>query len=317
MKGNMVRIPVILILLLILALIPFWASRYVENVCLLICVFVALASMWNLLAGYSGMVSLGQQMFVGTGGYALAVLSMYYGVPIFLSIFIGGLISLLLAVLICLPIFRMKGVYFAIGTWVIAEALGICFSNWGYVKYGMGIFIQPTQKMSMSTIYYASAVVCALSILIVFLLLRSNLGLALMAIRDDDTASEMLGVNIFRCKLVCFLISAFITGISAGILYLNTLYLNTVFIQPFEAFGIGWTVNLLFIVIIGGIGTLEGPIVGAVIFVILQQFLSEYVGYNLIILGAITILVIFFSPRGIMGTFQHRTGFELFPVRRQ
>jgi branched-chain amino acid transport system permease protein len=133
-----------------------------------------------------------------------------------------------------------------------------------------------------------------------------------MAIRDDDTASEMVGVNIFRCKLTCFLLSAFITGMSAGI-----LYLNTVFIQPFEAFGIGWTVNLLFIVIIGGIGTLEGPIIGAVIFVILQQFLSEYIGYNLIILGAITILVIFFAPRGIMGTFQQKIGFEFFPVRRQ
>jgi branched-chain amino acid transport system permease protein len=236
---------------------------------------------------------------------------MYYGLPIFLSILIGGFTSLLLAVLISLPIFRMKGVYFAIGTWVIAEALGICFSNWGYVKYGMGIFIQPTQKISMSTIYYASAVICVCSLLLVYLLLRSNLGLALMAIRDDDTASEMMGVDIFRCKLVCFLLSAFITGIAAGV-----LYLNTVFIQPFEAFGIGWTVNLLFIVIIGGIGTLEGPIIGAVIFVILQQFLSEYVGYNLIILGAITIFVIFFAPRGIIGSVQNKYGIEFFPIRR-
>jgi len=143
------------------------------------------------------------------------------------------------------------------------------------------------------------------------LLLRSNVGLALMAIRDDDKASESLGVNIFRCKFVCFLISAFITGLTAGI-----LYLNAIFIQPFEAFGISWTVNLLFIVIIGGIGTLEGPILGAIIFVLLQQFLSEYVGYNLIILGAITIGVIFFAPKGIIGTIQEKTGFELFPVRR-
>jgi branched-chain amino acid transport system permease protein len=268
--------------------------------------------MWNLLAGYSGLVSLGQQMFVGVGGYTLAVLSMYYGLPIFLSILLGGFICVILAALISLPIFRMKGVYFAIGTWVIAEALGICFSNWGYVKYGMGIFIQPSQKMSMSTIYYAAAFICTVSVLLVYLLLRSNLGLALMAIRDDDVASEMMGVDIFRCKLTCFLISAFVTGISAGV-----LYLNTVFIQPFEAFGIGWTVNLLFIVIIGGIGTLEGPIVGAITFVVLQQFLSEYVGYNLIILGTITILVMFFAPRGIVGTFQHRYRIELFPIRRQ
>jgi branched-chain amino acid transport system permease protein len=105
--------------------------------------------------------------------------------------------------------------------------------------------------------------------------------------------------------------SAFITGLAAGV-----LYLNAIFIQPFEAFGISWTVNLLFIVIIGGIGTIEGPILGAIIFILLQQFLSEYVGYNLIILGAITIAVIFFAPRGIVGTFQAKTGWELFPVRR-
>jgi len=311
-SKKKIRFTIVIILLFILAIIPLWASRYVENVCLLVCAYMALASMWNLLAGYSGMVSLGQQMFVGVGGYTLAVLSMYYGLPIFLSIMIGGFISVFLAILISFPIFRMKGVYFAIGTWVIAEALGICFSNWAYVKYGMGIFIQPSQKMSMSTIYYAAAIICVGSISVVYLLLRSNLGLALMAIRDDDVASEMMGVNIFRCKLTCFLISAFITGIAAGV-----LYLNTVFIQPFEAFGIGWTVNLLFIVIIGGIGTLEGPVIGALIFVILQQFLSEYVGYNLIILGAITILVIFFAPKGIIGTFQHKYGFELFPVRRE
>ena len=295
----------------LLAIIPLWASRYVVNVILLVCVYVTLASMWNLLAGYAGMVSLGQQMFIGMGGYTLAVSSMYYNTPIFLGVIFGGLISVILALIISLPVFRMKGVYFAIGTWVIAESLGLCFSNWKYVKYGMGLFIQPAYKLSMSTIYYGALLVSIGSIALVYLLLRSNLGLALMAIRDDDVASEGMGVDIFRCKLTCFLISAFVSGVAAGI-----LYLNTIFIQPFEAFGIGWTVNLLFIVIIGGIGTVEGPIVGAVIFIILQQFLSEYVGYNLIIFGVITILVIFFMPTGIAGAFQRKFGIEIFPVRR-
>jgi branched-chain amino acid transport system permease protein len=291
--------------------LPFWTSRYIVNVFLLICVHTALASMWNLLAGYSGMISLGQQMFIGLGGYTLAVLSVYYQVPVFLAAFIGGVISLLLALTISLPIFRMKGVYFAIGTWVIAEALGICFSNWGYVRYGMGMFIQPAYKLSMSVTYYAALVLSAGSVAIIYGILRSKLGLGLMAIRDDDMASEALGVNIFRCKLTCFLIGAFITGMTAGV-----LYLNTIFIQPFEAFGIGWTVKLLFIVIIGGIGTIEGPILGAILFVILQQYLSEYVGYNMIILGAITIAVILVAPKGIMGTLQEKLGWTLFRIRR-
>ena len=292
--------------------LPFWASRYVVSVFLLIFLYVALASMWNLLAGYSGLISLGQQMFVGLGGYSVAVFSTYYGVPVFLSVIAGGMISVVLAILISRSVFRMRGVYFAIGTWIIAEALGITFSNWKYVRYGMGMFIQPAYKLPMSYIYYAALVLGVGSIALVYILLRSSLGLALMAIRDDDVSSEAMGVNIFRCKLICFLISAFVTGMSAGV-----LYLNTIFIQPFEAFGIGWTVNLLFIVIIGGIGTIEGPLVGGVVFVLLQQFLSEYVGFNLIILGTITILTIFFAPTGIVGTFQEKLHFEFFPVRRR
>ena len=312
MSPNRIRLIVIIFLLAALMILPHLASRYVVNVLLLVCVYVALASMWNLLAGYSGMVSLGQQMFIGLGGYTLAVLSLYYGIPIFLGVFLGGVVSVILALSISMSVFRMKGVYFAIGTWVIAEALGICFSNWGYVRYGMGLFIQPAYRLSMVSIYYGAVVTCLVSLGLVYFLLRSKLGLALMAIRDDDGASEALGVNIFRCKLTCFLIGAFITGTAAGI-----LYLNTIFIQPFEAFGIGWTVKLLFIVIIGGIGTIAGPIVGAIIFVLLQQFLSEYVGYNLIILGGITIAVIFFAPTGIIGTLQKKWGFELLPIRRQ
>jgi branched-chain amino acid transport system permease protein len=250
-------------------------------------------------------------MFVGLGGYTMAVLTLYYGIPISLAVLSGGVLSVILALVISIPVFRMKGVYFAIGTWVIAEALAICFSNWGYVRYGMGLFVQSAYQLSMSWVYYAAMVMCLGSVLLVYLLLRSKLGLALMTIRDDDVASEAMGVNIFGCKLTCFLISAFFTGITAGI-----LYLNAIFIQPFEAFGIGWTVKLLFIVIIGGIGTVEGPLVGAIVFVLLQQFLSEYVGYNLIILGTVTIAVNILAPQGIVGALKKRFGIELLPISR-
>jgi branched-chain amino acid transport system permease protein len=312
MTSNRLRFSILALFLIALGALPLWASRYVVSVFLLIYLYVALASMWNLLAGYSGLISLGQQMFIGLGGYAVAVFSMYYGIPVFLSVIVGGMISVILAILISKSVFRMRGVYFAIGTWIIAEALGIVFSNWGYVKYGMGIFIQPAYKLSMSSVYYAAMILGVGSVALVYLLLRSNLGLSLMAIRDDNAASEALGVNIFRCKLTCFLISAFVTGLAAGV-----LYLNTIFIQPFEAFGIGWTVKLLFIAIIGGMGTVGGPIAGAVVFVLLQQFLSEYVGFNLIILGTITIVTIIFVPKGIVGMFQEKFAFELFPVRRR
>lgn len=311
MSANRARWGLLLVTLAILASVPLWSSRYVVNVLLLVFVYVAMGSMWNLLAGYSGLVSLGQQMFIGIGGYTLAVLSVYYGLPLSLSVLCGGTVSVLLAVVISLPIFRMKGVYFAIGTWVVAEVLGICFSNWSYVKYGMGMFIQPAYRLSMTSVYYGALGVGCGAVALVYVLLRSNLGLALMAIRDDDVGARSLGVIIFRCKFACFLIAAFVTGVAAGI-----LYLNTIFIQPFEAFGIGWTVKLLFIVIVGGIGTLEGPIVGSALYVLMQQYLAEHADFNLIVMGTVAILVLLLAPRGIVGTVKSRLAIELLPTRR-
>jgi len=292
--------------------LPLWGSRYWVLVFLLFSLYLAMAQMWNLLAGYSGLISLGQQSFIGLGGYSLAVLSVYDGVPIWLSIFIGGLISVLFALIISVPIFRMRGVYFAIGTWIVAEALGISFSNWEYVRYGMGLFVKPAYKLSINQIYYAALAMGVGSVVLVYAILRSKLGLGLMAMRDDEGASETLGVEVFRSKLYCFLIAAFMTGITAGV-----LYLYQIFIQPYKAFGIDWTVRLVFIVIIGGIGTIEGPIIGAIIFVFLQLVFSEYIGLSLLLLGSVAVIVILIAPKGIMGTIQEKLGFEILSPRRK
>lgn len=302
----------ILLLVLLLISLPQWASRYWILVVLLFSLNLALSQMWNLLAGYSGLISLGQQGFIGLGGYTLAVFSIYYGFPIWLSILIGGIISVLFALLISAPIFRMRGVYFAIGTWTVAETLRIIFSNWKYVGYGMGLFVKPAYSLSFNTIYYTALGVGIASVVLVYVLLRSKLGLGLMAIRDEETASETLGVDIFRCKLKCFLISAGVTGAVSGV-----LYLHNIFIQPYSAFGIDWTVRLVFITIIGGIGTIEGPIIGSFLYVFLHQWLSEYPSVSLLILGSIAIGVILIAPKGIMGTLQERLGFEILSPRRR
>jgi len=302
----------IAVVVLALACLPYWASRYWVLVGLLFSLNLALAQMWNLLAGYSGLISLGQQAFVGLGGYTLAVFSMYYGFPIWLSILIGGIISVLFALLISAPIFRMRGVYFAIGSWTVAETLRILFSNWKYVGYGMGLFVKPAYALSFNTIYYAALFVGVASVALVYFLLRSKLGLGLMAMRDDETSSETMGVDIFRTKLTCFVLAAGVTGVVSGV-----LYLHNIFIQPFSAFGIDWTVRLVFITVIGGIGTIEGPIIGAFIYVFLQQWLSEYPSVSLLILGVIAIAVILVAPKGIMGTIQERLGFEILSPRRK
>jgi branched-chain amino acid transport system permease protein len=299
------------LVVLALASLPFWASRYWLLVVLLFFLNIGLSQMWNLLAGYSGLISLGQQAFMGLGGYVLAVFSMYYGFPIWLSIFIGGIISCLFALLISVPIFRMRGVYFAIGTWTVAETLRILFSNWKYVGYGMGLFVKPAYKLGFSSIFYAGLFVGVGSVALVYFILRSKLGLGLMAMRDDETSSETMGVDIFRTKLTCFILAGGVTGVVSGV-----LYLNTIFMQPFSAFGIDWTVRLVFITIIGGIGTIEGPIIGSIVYVLLQQWLSEYPSVSLLILGVIAISVILVAPKGIMGTIQERLGFEFLSPRR-
>ena len=173
-----------------LGTVPIWGTDYAMLFFMLFCIYLALAQMWNLLAGYSGLISLGQQSFVGLGGYTLAVLNSYYGINIWIGAGLGGLASVLLALFMSLFIFRMKGVYFAIGTWIFAEALLVWFSNWAYVKYGSGLFIKPTNEFSMEAIYYAAFVVGAGSVALVYILLRSRLGLGLMAMRDDDQVSD-------------------------------------------------------------------------------------------------------------------------------
>ncbi|MDA8441336.1 MAG: branched-chain amino acid ABC transporter permease [Peptococcaceae bacterium] len=294
-----------------LLIVPDLGSQYLVLLLQLIFLYLAFAEMWNLLAGYTGLISLGQQIFIGLGGYALAVLTEYYNLPIWVGILVGGVISGLVAWLLAVLLFRMRGVYFTIATWITAEAMITVFSNWAYVHQGIGFFIKASYNLTTNEIYYAALVVGVGSVVLVNLLLRSRLGLGLMAMRDNEAAAETLGVKIFRSKLISFIISAVLTGIIGGL-----FYLSQVFIQPTDAFGINWTIAVVFIVVIGGMGTIEGPIIGAIIYVLLQQFLAQYVGVGMIILGVIAIAVILVAPRGIVGTAYQRVNFRLFASHR-
>ncbi len=306
-----IRIALLTLVVLVLGSVSIFGDQYTKLVFMLAFFYMALGQFWNLLGGYAGLVSLGQQIFIGLGGYTLAVTVLYYGFPMWLGVLTGGVISLLFALVISPAIFRMSGVYFTIGTWVVAESLAIWFSNWDYVKMGQGLFIKPAMKLSVSQLYYLAMLVGICSVALVYWLMRSKLGLALMAMRNDPGASETSGVSVFRNKLYCYLISSFCTGITAG-----ALYLNMIFIQPYKAFGIEWTVAMLFIVIIGGIGTIEGPIIGAVIYVLLQQYLSDYASVSMLVLGVVAILIMLIVPKGIMGTIQEKLGFEILSPRR-
>ncbi|WP_246105629.1 branched-chain amino acid ABC transporter permease [Sporomusa termitida] len=305
------RLLIPVILLVILCSLPFLVNEYITSILVQILLYMALGQMWNLLAGYAGLVSLGQQMFVGLGGYSLAVITEIYQLPIILGIITGGVVSVILAVIISQPIFKMRGVYFSIGTWIAAEALAVYFSNWTYVRSGQGFNITASYELTTVDLYYIALVVGAGAVVLVYALLRSTLGLALMAMRDNESAAETVGIELYQTKLKCFLLAAFVTGITGAALYLSIAY-----VQPFAAFGIDWTVAMVFMVIIGGTGTIEGPVLGAVLYVILKQYLYDYPGISMIILGIIAIGVIFVAPKGAMGTLYERYGFEILSARR-
>lgn len=302
----------LLVILVLLALLPvFKNSAYLVSLVTLVMIYMAMGQMWNLLGGYAGLLSLGMQAFIGIGGYSLAVFSIDFGMSIYAAVLIGGVLSVLFGLVVSPALFKMTGVYFAIGTWVVAEALMIFFSNWSVVKYAKGIMIKSVYFLSGNQIYYIAVVLGVVSVLVVYLLMRSKTGLALMAMRDNPAAAESMGVKIFSTKLKCYMIACFITGIAGGVMYINLAY-----ITPSASISTQWTIAMTFMVIIGGIGTMEGPIIGAIVYVALTQYLYNFPGISMIILGAIAVIAIMIVPNGIMGTLHNKTGFEILSPRR-
>jgi len=305
-KINKTILSIFILFILVLGTVPFWGTDYIMFFCLLFCVYLSFSQMWNLLIGFSGLFSLGQPAFIGLSGYTIAVATHYFGLSAWSSLAIAGLFSILFALFMSPFIFRVRGIYFGIITLIFPESMLLLFSNWEYVKYAQGMFIKPDHPISITTMYYVAFFIGMSALATVYLILRSNLGLGLMAMRDNEEVANTMGVETFRLKVYCFLIASLFTGLAGGI-----YYIFQIFIQPQEAFSIGWSVKLIFIVIIGGIGTIEGPIVGTFIFVLLSQWLAEYFSVSMIILGIIAIAVIHLAPKGIMGTLQGKFGLRI------
>lgn len=310
-KKTISKYGLLAVVIIALIALPGYGSGNMMTVATLILIYLAMGQMWNLMGGYAGLLSLGMQTFIGLGGYALAVLSVKYGLNIYLSILLGAVVAVVFALVISPALFKMSGVYFAIGSWVVAEALVIWFSNWELVDYAKGIAISSVYRISATQIYYTALILGVAAVAIVFFLMRSRTGLALMAIRDNESAAETMGVKVFRTKLKVYLIASFFMTIAGGVMYIQQSFIN-----PSEGFGINWTIIMTFMVIIGGMGTMDGPILGAVFYVLLYQYLYTLPGMSMIILGAVAVIVIIIAPKGIMGTINEKTGFEILSPRR-
>lgn len=303
-------------LVAVAASMPFWAeSSWMREFVEIACYFI-FAMMWNLLAGYGGMVSIGQQAFYGFGGYTMLILGNFGGVNPFVAIPLAALASALLAVPLSKVAFRLQGGYFAIGTWVISEVLRLSFANLSAVGGGSGTSLTALRgidKATRESVTFWTALACVVaSVALVYLFLRSKQGLALLAIRDNEVAAESQGIDVQRMKLAVYVVAAFGAGL-AGALY----FVGNLRISPDAAFSVNWTAFAIFMVVIGGIGRIEGPIVGALIFWALNKGFSDYGTWYLLGLGVLAIVVTIFFKQGLWGWAQQRWGWSLFPTQRR
>ena len=275
---------------------------------------LALAQMWNLLAGYAGLVSIGQQAYVGLGGYALLYLADTLEVNVFLAVPLAGLVSAVLSIPTAALVFRLRGGYFAIGTWVVAEVYRQVVANTSQLGGGSGATITSAVRVDRTVrenvTYWIALAVGVGSVLIVHLILRSRLGLALRAARDREGAAASLGVDVFWTRFKVYVVASTVCGVTGAVIYLSLLRL-----QPGATFGINWTAFMIFAVVIGGIGSITGPILGTVVYFALQEYLADLGAVYLIILGAIAIVVMLRAPRGLWGLVIDRWGVTLFPER--
>lgn len=320
-RTSQIAAVVALVAIVVLVSLPWWGNRGQMQLLGQIFVYLALASVWNLLAGFTGLVSIGQQAYVGFGGYILFALAIFAGVNPLLTIPIAGVLGALIAIPVATLIFRLSGAYFAIGTWVVAEVFRLVFAQISSLGGGSGNSLPPyvVREISQSrdvremVIYWTALLLALLVIGFVYALLRSRQGLALTAIRDSERASESLGVNIWRTKFIVYVLSAGATAMIGSLIFIQKLR-----ISPDAAFSVNdWTAYVIFITVIGGIGRIEGPIIGTIVYFALRQTLADQGVTYLLILGAVAIVIMLFAPQGIWGFIVQRYGIELFPVRRQ
>ncbi|WP_316773391.1 branched-chain amino acid ABC transporter permease [Streptomyces sasae] len=301
------------VVLLAMAALPYLVESGVTAQLVKLCYLVALASMWNLLAGYAGMMSMGQQAFIGLGAYLLFVVN-DHGVNVYAGTLVVSAVVALLAWPVSYLAFRLRGGYFAVGTWVIAEVVRLIVVRFDSLGAASGrtlsdVTADPVLRRAFT--YWLALVVMAAAVLGTYAVLRSRLGLSLQAIRDDDTAAGSLGVNVTRGKRIIYITAAAGCAAAGAVICVNSLGVAS----PTQIFGVQYSALMVFMVIIGGIGTIEGPVVGAIAYFLLDKYFAQSGVWYLIVVGAAAIVVSLYLPRGLWGTLAHRTGFAVFPVR--
>lgn len=319
--SNLLRLILAVVIILGLATGPFWADRGTMRLLIEVFYFLALAQLWNLLAGYSGLISVGQQAFVGLGGYMIFSLTMFAGIPILWGLPLAGILTALIAWPTAMIAFRLAGPYFAIGTWVIAEVYRLGFAQVSALGGGSGISLpigmvkaMAANRSSRESLTYWIALAIMLAVVIgIWLTMRSRIGLALSALRDNEEAAVSVGVRTRPLKFGLYIVTAGATGLIGALIFVQKLR-----ITPEAAFSVtDWTVLVIFMTVIGGIGTLEGPILGCILFFVLREFLSDLGSWYMVILGAVSVAIVLIEPGGIWGLLTRVRPINIFPISRK
>jgi branched-chain amino acid transport system permease protein len=297
-RGGWIPLAAVIIILAVFPILG--APRSWLLYLFLFFIYLSMANMFNLLCGYSGLTSLCQPAFIGLAGYTVVIVS-WYGLPIYLGMIIGAMVAAAFALLISIPVFRLRGIYFAIGTLVVPEALKYLFLLWRPIGGtihggGAGYVLKGATEFSATEVYWLALGIVIASGVCIRIILHSSLGLGLASVRDNDRTAASSGINVFKLKLYSFVIGAIITGTAGSIFYIYQSY-----IEPTSAFSVRWTLTLILATVIGGMSTEGGPIFGTVIVVFLHFLLARYVGINLIIQGTLLVAIMLLVPEGLMG----------------
>jgi branched-chain amino acid transport system permease protein len=311
-RASLVSGAAVAVLIVVLAAGPLAFSDNVVDKLTTLFVYVILAAMWNALAGYAGLVSVGQQAFFGLGAYFAIRLSVA-GVPAYGALVGGAIGAALVATPLSFFMLRLRGGEFSIGMWVLAEAFHLLVNVDPLINGETGMSMIALNAYShaerLSYNYWLSLASMLGLLGAIFLLLRSPFGASVQAIRDDEEAAASLGVKVMRAKRTMFILAAFGCAL-AGVLWLST----SVTFQPKTNFGVQWTAYMILMSLVGGLGTFEGPILGALLFFLLQDWFGESGVWYMAGLGAVAILFALFLPRGLWGEVEARTGVRLLPV---
>jgi len=302
------------VIFVVLAALPLFGSALVVDKLTLLMVYLILAIMWNLLAGFAGLVSVGHQAFIGLGGY-FTIRLVEIGTPPFAAILFGAAFVVIIAWPLSWFVLRLKAAEFAVAMWVIAEAIRSLVMLDPLIQGETGRSLVALNAidpdMRRNTIYLIALASAAAALIVSYMLLQGRVGAESQAIRDDEEAASSVGVSTFRVKRMMFMISA------VGCAIAGTIWLaSAITYQPRTAFGINWSVFMLFMVLVGGLGRYLGPVVGAVLFFVLQELFGDFGAWYLAGIGLVAILFALYAPNGLVGLFAQWTGREPLGMRK-